>query len=81
MGPDTYLKHYPVSLARHGRKDVIANEDFIEQEHLPTMTTDVLGVKLNSADIFQTYDQSCDHQFSYSQAMIAKPHVYGFALM
>ena len=29
----------------------------------------------------QTYHQSSDYQISISQAMIAMPHVYGFALM
>ena len=81
VDPDTYLKHHPEALPRHERQDVVVNEDFFERRPLSTMTADISGVKLNSADVFQTYGQSLGYQISDSQAMIATPHVYGFALM
>ena len=52
VGPDTYLKYHPEALARHKRKDVIVNEDLIEQDPLSTMTVDISSVKLKSADVF-----------------------------
>ena len=80
VDPDTYLKHHPGAIPEHER-DVIVNEDFIKRTPLPTVTADISDVKLNSADIFQTYDQSSGKPISDSQAMIATPHIYGFALM
>ena len=81
VDPDTYLKHHPDALPRHEQRSVVANEELFEQRPSSTTTADVPGVRLNSADIFQTYRQSSDIKISDSQAMIATPHIYGFALL
>ena len=81
VDPDTFLKHHPDALQTHESRNVVANEELFERQLSSTTSADVSSLRLNSADIFQTYGHSSGNQISDSQAMIATPYVYGFALI
>ena len=81
VDPDTYLKHHPDALPKPESSRHIANNELFERPPFSTTTADVPGFRLNSADIFQTYLRSSGTKISDSQAMIATPYIYGFALI
>ena len=85
IDPKSYVKHNPEALLSllECDEDVMNHEYWRRWRRSQSSLelTNSPGNELTSADIFQTVDRASGLTISDSQAIIATPHVYGFALM